>query len=326
MSLSGYIFDNLEDIKPYTSLYNQGEQYEFISKLSKRLKCYGYLGYAEVTQDGKYYNSCFIITPEGESLPSYRKHFLYDDDERWSLEGKDFGYMEITTKKGINLKLGIGICMDINPYKFKSPFGKMEFANHCLNKNVDLIVFPTNWIDNEPNNISESHKKEIWSYWMERMRPYKNLKNNKNVYMLFANRIGKEKKTTFIKCKNGHKFCFVCLKDWHEGKKCDVDDEEGFQIWKKNKIIKQCPKCKMYTEKNEGCNHMTCVECKYQWCWLCCGEYKTGHFSSGKCAGLQFFKPKNEEEIQLAFQGKIQLKVLYLLNIEEMNLYKNFSR
>ena len=200
MSLSGYIFDNLEDIKPYTSLYNQGEQYEFITKLSKRLKCYSYLGYAEVTQDGKYYNSCFIITPEGESLPSYRKHFLYDDDERWSLEGKDFGYMEITTKKGINLKLGIGICMDINPYKFKSPFGKMEFANHCLNKNVDLIIFPTNWIDNEPNNISESHKKEIWSYWMERMRPYKNLKNNKNVYMLFANRIGKEKKTTFRGC------------------------------------------------------------------------------------------------------------------------------
>ena len=200
MSLSGYIFDNLEDIKPYTSLYNQGEQYEFISNLSKRLKCYSYLGYAEVTQDGKYYNSCFIITPEGESLPSYRKHFLYDDDERWSLEGKDFGYMEITTKKGINLKLGIGICMDINPYKFKSPFGKMEFANHCLNKNVDLIVFPTNWIDNEPNNISESHKKEIWSYWMERMRPYKNLKNNKNVYMLFANRIGKEKKTNFYGC------------------------------------------------------------------------------------------------------------------------------
>ena len=25
MSLSGYIFDNLQDIKPYTSLYNQGE-------------------------------------------------------------------------------------------------------------------------------------------------------------------------------------------------------------------------------------------------------------------------------------------------------------
>ena len=76
MSLSGYIFDNLQDIQPYTSLYNQGEQFEFISKLSKRLKCYSFLGYAEVTQDNQYYNSCFIITPDGESLPSYRKHFF----------------------------------------------------------------------------------------------------------------------------------------------------------------------------------------------------------------------------------------------------------
>ena len=202
MALSGYIFDNAQDIQPYMSLYNQGEQYEFVSNLSKRLKCYSFLGYAEVTQEGHYYNSCFIITPEGESLPSYRKHFLYTDDERWSLEGKNFGYIEITTKKGIQLKLGIGICMDINPYKFKSPFKKMEFANHCLNKNVDLIIFPTNWIDSEPNDTSELHKNDLWSYWMERMEPYKkkNSKNKKNVYMLCANRIGTEKTTTFHGC------------------------------------------------------------------------------------------------------------------------------
>ena len=202
MALSGYIFDNAQDIQPYMSLYNQGEQYEFVSNLSKRLKCYSFLGYAEVTQEGHYYNSCFIITPEGESLPSYRKHFLYTDDERWSLEGKNFGYIEITTKKGIQLKLGIGICMDINPYKFKSPFKKMEFANHCLNKNVDLIIFPTNWIDSEPNDTSELHKHDLWNYWMERMEPYKkkNSKNKKNVYMLCANRIGTEKTTTFHGC------------------------------------------------------------------------------------------------------------------------------
>ena len=187
MALSGYIFDNAQDIQPYMSLYNQGEQYEFVSNLSKRLKCYSFLGYAEVTQEGHYYNSCFIITPEGESLPSYRKHFLYTDDERWSLEGKNFGYIEITTKKGIQLKLGIGICMDINPYKFKSPFKKMEFANHCLNKNVDLIIFPTNWIDSEPNDTSELHKHDLWNYWMERMEPYKKkIQKIKRMYICFV--------------------------------------------------------------------------------------------------------------------------------------------
>ena len=49
----------------------------------------------------------------------------------------------------------------------------------------------------------------------------------------------------------------------------------------------------MYTEKNEGCNHMTCISCKYQWCWLCEGEYRYGHYDSGKCKGLQFARADN---------------------------------
>ena len=28
---------------------------------------------------------------------------------------------------------------------------------------------------------------------------------------------------------------------------------------------------------------MTCINCKYQWCWLCEGEYKYGHYDSGRC-------------------------------------------
>ena len=35
---------------------------------------------------------------------------------------------------------------------------------------------------------------------------------------------------------------------------------------------------------------MTCVNCKYQWCWLCEGEYKYGHYEAGKCRGQQFVK------------------------------------
>ncbi|XP_067049537.1 E3 ubiquitin-protein ligase parkin-like isoform X2 [Acropora muricata] len=34
-------------------------------------------------------------------------------------------------------------------------------------------------------------------------------------------------------------------------------------------ISKKCPGCKTNTEKNEGCNHMTCSQCRVEWCWIC---------------------------------------------------------
>lgn len=69
--------------------------------------------------------------------------------------------------------------------------------------------------------------------------------------------------------------------------------EKEFLKWKKNKVIKKCPRCKIYTEKNEGCNHMTCPNCQYQWCWICEEKYIYGHYTQGKCNGLQFIKADN---------------------------------
>ena len=102
----------------------------------------------------------------------------------------------------------------------------------------------------------------------------------------------------YVQCKVGHKYCYVCLKPWHGKTPCDEELDKDFQIWKTGKVIKQCPQCKFYTEKNEGCNHMTCAECKFQWCWLCEKEYKPGHFDKGRgtCGGQQFSK-KNYPEL-----------------------------
>ena len=43
---------------------------------------------------------------------------------------------------------------------------------------------------------------------------------------------------------------------------------------------------------------MTCVNCKYQWCWLCEGEYQYGHYDSGKCQGQQFTKADAPQKIK----------------------------
>ena len=103
-------------------------------------------------------------------------------------------------------------------------------------------------------------------------------------------------KSKYVQCENGHKYCYDCLRPPHGNKSCDYNMEKEFIQWKKGKRVKRCPRCKIYTEKNEGCNHMTCVNCNYQWCWLCEGEYKYGHYDSGKCAGQQFTKADYPKE------------------------------
>ena len=74
----------------------------------------------------------------------------------------------------------------------------------------------------------------------------------------------KSNSSKYVKCENGHEYCFECLKPPHGNKSCAQTQEKLFMKWKKDKRVKRCPKCQMYTEKDEGCNHMTCVSCKYQ--------------------------------------------------------------
>ena len=40
------------------------------------------------------------------------------------------------------------------------------------------------------------------------------------------------------------------------------------------KKLKKCPKCKVTIEKNEGCDHMTCKKCKYEFYWSTLKRYQ----------------------------------------------------
>ncbi|CAG9333288.1 unnamed protein product [Blepharisma stoltei] len=77
----------------------------------------------------------------------------------------------------------------------------------------------------------------------------------------------------------GLNVCFKCGNIWHGKKNCEKIIDEAYEIWAKGKEIQLCPKCRRKIEKVDGCNHMTCAVCGYQWCWLCRGAYKRNHFS-----------------------------------------------
>jgi hypothetical protein len=38
--------------------------------------------------------------------------------------------------------------------------------------------------------------------------------------------------------------------------------------------LKRCPKCATPTEKNGGCFHMTCVQCRHEYFWCCLRAYR----------------------------------------------------
>ncbi|XP_074645035.1 uncharacterized protein LOC141901597 [Tubulanus polymorphus] len=68
--------------------------------------------------------------------------------------------------------------------------------------------------------------------------------------------------------------CTTCNEQYHAGLTCGQYKSaraDGVEQWmlgdSKNRKI--CPKCGIVIEKNDGCNHMTCRNCKAHFCWLC---------------------------------------------------------
>ncbi|KAG5677911.1 hypothetical protein PVAND_007627 [Polypedilum vanderplanki] len=76
-------------------------------------------------------------------------------------------------------------------------------------------------------------------------------------------------------------FCFRCGNNYHAPTDCVIikkwltkcaDDSETANYISAN--TKDCPKCCICIEKNGGCNHMQCFNCKHDFCWMCLGDWK----------------------------------------------------
>lgn len=114
-----------------------------------------------------------------------------------------------------------------------------------------------------------------------------------------------------VKCNldPSHEFCVLCGSKKHLGPCLSENDTEILRLVKCGELqLKRCPGCFNWTEKNLGCNHMTCVHCKFQWCWICNQVYQYDHYSNpsnAKCYNKQFAEEKfefNEDEYYKAIE------------------------
>lgn len=127
-----------------------------------------------------------------------------------------------------------------------------------------------------------------------------------------------------VQCSCSFHFCFSCHHEAHApasceqvrtwSKKCSDDSETGHWM---GANTKSCPRCSVYVEKNGGCNHMTCRQCSYEWCWMCTKVWK-GHDDFYSCAryekaekkrAKQSGKTKKQSKLQAQEQEREQKRV-----------------
>jgi ariadne-1 len=108
-----------------------------------------------------------------------------------------------------------------------------------------------------------------------------------------------------VECKCGNSFCFSCENEDHLPATCamvkiwkekESSDSENLTWIKAN--TKPCPKCTSLIEKNQGCMHMTCQKCMFNFCWLCLTEWsKHGSTTGGyyACNIYDDLKKSNKE-------------------------------
>ena len=195
-----------------------------------------------------------------------------------------YDYLSVNIKEN---KLPSIKCLD---YKCQEKLSD-EFIINLLNSNKELIQLYKRYkleleIINDPN---------------KKLCPYPNCDS----YLEQKNKNNKK-----VICKNNHTYCFICLEKEHGNTPCKEKIDDSIKEFAKNHFVKRCPNCGIVIEKNNGCNHITCVQCGHQWCWLCNEKYNEGHFKDGKCRGFQFFQPKNDYEIKLVMEGKIKINDL----------------
>ncbi|KAK3946066.1 carbon-nitrogen hydrolase [Diplogelasinospora grovesii] len=200
MAFSGYNFKSLQEIMPYLEPSGSGISALWARTTALKYDCTVAVGYPEKvnmshrrSQAGpEYYNSLIVVNGDGETVANYRKSFLYYTDETWALEGDGFYAGEV----GQFGKVAMGICMDINPYKFEAPWHKFEFAFHILEVKANLVILSMAWLTREDSStftpLTHEPDMETMTYWVQRLEPLIRAENEEEVIVVFCNRCGIE--------------------------------------------------------------------------------------------------------------------------------------
>ena len=255
LAFSGYNFHSLEEIQPFLEPTTAGISTQWAMQVAKHYGCHVTVGYPEIATHETPptpYNSLVTVSPQGIILNNYRKSFLYYTDETWAREGPASQTHKLSDPRspddpffsGLLGDLGyvtLGICMDINPYKFTSPWSDYEFATTALRSQFPIVCVSMAWLCHlTPTElVQEPEQPDLATvaYWVERFQPLVEANGENPIYVILANRCGMEKgvcyagSSTVMKIDNGVVSLYETAGKSEE--KClvvDLADRPKFQV------------------------------------------------------------------------------------------------
>ncbi|KAI0205238.1 carbon-nitrogen hydrolase [Astrocystis sublimbata] len=201
LAFTGYNFKSLQQISPFLEPRESGISALWARDTALRLDCVVTVGYPEKVDiqskwptSPEYYNSVLAVNRDGETVAHYRKTFLYYTDETWALEGSEGFYSGFVPELGATTSMGI--CMDINPYKFEAPWHAFEFAFHCLEVEANLVILTMAWNTREEASsfscVPEEPDMNSLTYWISRLEPMIRSETRDEIIVIFCNRAGIE--------------------------------------------------------------------------------------------------------------------------------------
>jgi len=114
-----------------------------------------------------------------------------------------------------------------------------------------------------------------------------------------------------VECMCGTAFCFGCGESPHVPACCD-DFEKWQAIFGSSefwvaKNSKPCPNCGVPIEKNQGCNHIQCSQCQFDFCWICLAHLET-HLMAHTCNRYDAANhaEDNDEKMRLFYTDRFQ--------------------
>ncbi|KAK8063434.1 hypothetical protein PG996_008086 [Apiospora saccharicola] len=86
--------------------------------------------------------------------------------------------------------------MDINPWRFQSPWDKFEFAFHVIDAAANVVILSMAWLTQEDartfSRMPKEPDMETLTYWVKRLEPLIRAENQDEIIIIFANRTGVE--------------------------------------------------------------------------------------------------------------------------------------